>query len=528
MKQTPFLSWFTPSLALLLASVPQFLHSAHSATPVTAGLVAYYPFDGDTRDLSGSANHGVVHNAGFEANGIRGSSCLRCDGTASTYVRVPRSDSLEPQDAMSISLWVKGAHGEQFGTLLRKAGNMESGYFIRRRTPEYTDQRARFETSWPTSDTPYPDLPTNQWTHLVVTFSREVGVVSVFLNGQLANTTALTQPLQHTSDLYIGGAAVHWMDGGFNGLIDELAIYNRALTVAEVAALNAWGTDSLVPDIAWWRMENRYTGRIEDATGKGHTAAIVGAPAFGYAPEIGQPFIHFDGESLLRVEDSDDLDLTGDWTMMFWTKPIIPGTGGYNMCVSKARSMNDQDGGYAVNSVVDSEQIRVTIYKANFDNWNVDAGPVSKGQWNHIAAMFDSRSQTVQVFLNGTLAVSSGTLGPVKANGYPLFLGAGLSSDGQTPENMSRNALADVRVYGRRLSAEAIRMLHEQTAGPFIAVVPAVVWETTGTDGYMLEGSANPGGPWNLVTSSQYTVGSRVLVVPEPLGSLQFFRLRKP
>jgi hypothetical protein len=62
-----------------------------------------------------------------------------------------------------------------------------------------------------------------------------------YVNGVEVSQTNSSLPLLHSGDLFIGGATVHYYDGGFNGLIDEFRIYNRALSAQEVQTLYALG-----------------------------------------------------------------------------------------------------------------------------------------------------------------------------------------------------------------------------------------------------------------------------------------------
>src|SRR5580700_11950471 len=102
---------------------------------LTNGLVAYYPFDGNANDASGNGNNGTVVNATFQTNGPNGSMALEFAGNTSSYVIVPESASLEPTNALSISMWCYGvpgqACGDGWGTILRKANNCVAGYFFK-------------------------------------------------------------------------------------------------------------------------------------------------------------------------------------------------------------------------------------------------------------------------------------------------------------------------------------------------------------------------------------------------------------
>ena len=76
-------------------------------------------------------------------------------------------------------------------------------------------------------------LPLNTWTHLAVTFG--AGTLRLYVNGVQVGTQAVSGTLRTSADaLTIGGNGV-WSEW-FAGLIDEVRIYNRALTQAEIQA----------------------------------------------------------------------------------------------------------------------------------------------------------------------------------------------------------------------------------------------------------------------------------------------------
>jgi len=113
--------------------ISSFPSTSRAPAPIVStlnkGLVAYYPFNGNANDQSGNGNNGNVFGAVFETYSP-GQTALRFDGTAATFVVIPRSASLEPQDAITLSLWCQGVPGMQSGTILRKADNCGAGYSI--------------------------------------------------------------------------------------------------------------------------------------------------------------------------------------------------------------------------------------------------------------------------------------------------------------------------------------------------------------------------------------------------------------
>jgi len=237
MRNSPLLTAATVSAGLLAVVLG-------SRADLSQGLVAYYPFDGNANDASGNGHNGIIYGATFQTNVAGHAIALSCNGTPSTYVRVPRSASLEPANAISISFWCNGVPGSgaNYGTILRKADGCQPGVIIR--TAGYRpDITPRFKFDLPDPCT-YGDvnaafLPCSNsvWQHFAATYSRTSGWIKTYVNGLEINQTPFAMNLQHSGDLFIGGATVGADDGGFNGLIDDLRIYNRELSASEVAQL---------------------------------------------------------------------------------------------------------------------------------------------------------------------------------------------------------------------------------------------------------------------------------------------------
>ena len=77
-------------------------------------------------------------------------------------------------------------------------------------------------------------VPLNTWTHIAATF--DGATLRIFHNGQLSASQASTGAIDVASGvLRIGGNSV-WPNEGFPGVIDEVRIYNRALSATEIQA----------------------------------------------------------------------------------------------------------------------------------------------------------------------------------------------------------------------------------------------------------------------------------------------------
>ncbi len=215
---------------------------------VSTGLVAYYPFNGNANDASGNGNNGTVVNAAFQTNGPNNEVALRFAGNTSSYVMVPESSTLEPSDALSISMWCNGVQGQAcgfgWGTILRKSAACQAGYLIRG-----CNGGTGFEIDGPNVSSgglqisaAFQTFTGTNWQHIVGTYSAADGVLKTYENGVLINQTPLTTQLSQSGDLYIGGANVAGDNGGFNGSINEVRIYNRALSASDVQQLYQAGS----------------------------------------------------------------------------------------------------------------------------------------------------------------------------------------------------------------------------------------------------------------------------------------------
>jgi PKD repeat protein len=225
--------------------------SAGSPTvPSDAGLVAAYGFDepGDNLafDASGNANDGVLSGPVRTSDGQFGSA-LAFDGL-DDWLTVADHATLDLSNGMTLEAWVKPSALSGWRTVLLKeaAGGLAYALYAHDNAPR---PAAYINTGG--GDLPAPGaavLATGSWSHLVTTY--DGARLRLFVNGVEAASTAASGPLVQSGDpLRIGGNGV-WGEY-FSGLIDEVRVYNRALSSAEIQAdmaapVNAGG--AVAPD----------------------------------------------------------------------------------------------------------------------------------------------------------------------------------------------------------------------------------------------------------------------------------------
>ncbi|QDV25589.1 alkaline phosphatase D family protein [Aureliella helgolandensis] len=251
-----------------------------TATPDTGilqDLRAYWSFDGDTKNRSklGSRLDGeLIGGATVNSNeGVRGGA-LHLSRSLGQHLSVSRSMLDDNAPSYTVSSWIRPAslpdHGSQDRCFilesnvtnhcnLPKASN--SGYAISVGLRACTDADKINLQLYTETLVPQPAgsqrSPSSKpqggfdcllerslfsdWTHVAVTFDSEH--LQLYINGELGNVYALpiTGPIAELGGLVIGG---HRAGEGrnFDGLIDEVAIWNRVLSASEIAAIYDRGT----------------------------------------------------------------------------------------------------------------------------------------------------------------------------------------------------------------------------------------------------------------------------------------------
>ena len=224
------------------------------------GLVAHYTFDEDAgyfaehhsghaaRDMSGKNNKGLIYGARYVANGK--GSCLVLDGV-DDYVDCGNGPSLNLTKEVTLEAWVQPdgfpAEGKEPGIL----GKALSSFIL----TYYGEGGCYFYVNEGKNNLRMTMLP-GTWHHVVATF--DGGQMNVYQDGKLEYARSIkVDKIREGKNFYIGcmvgddrtdQGPKHPRTAFFAGKIDEVKVYNRALSAAEVKASfdrGAQGPDKL-------------------------------------------------------------------------------------------------------------------------------------------------------------------------------------------------------------------------------------------------------------------------------------------
>jgi hypothetical protein len=219
------------------------LQSRHVAD-ISSGLVAYYPFNGNTNDESGHNLHGTITGLTLIANrlGVL-NSAYRFDGIDDSIL-LPDLSRFMDGNSMTVSAWVNQT-GNKKSTIISN----NSAFFT---SLSMGIEQGGFGQYGVTSSHAEVQLNSQrilegQWTHLTLAYDGYAAMI--YFNGELFNSQSLVGKLNITQLFQIGhDAFLENNDSYWQGKIDELRIYNRALSLLDIRQLYQYdGTTDHLP-----------------------------------------------------------------------------------------------------------------------------------------------------------------------------------------------------------------------------------------------------------------------------------------
>jgi hypothetical protein len=213
-------------LLLLISGISHADLVGHWRLDEGAGTIAY--------DSSGHANDGVLEGNTQWDQGVLGGA-IKGNGT-NTFVRVPHSPSLTIRNAITVALWLSG--GVPAYCPISKGGWLDA-YAIRFDGRQGRERKLNWRGRInPPSLESGAELPEDEWVHVAVTFDVDApgNNQRIYINGDLDAANRSDNPLStNTHDVRLGAEAVNNTSRGyFNGMLDDIRIYNTALSADQI------------------------------------------------------------------------------------------------------------------------------------------------------------------------------------------------------------------------------------------------------------------------------------------------------
>ncbi len=442
---------------------------AQPTQPNQSGLVGYWKFDEDTgktaKDWSGNGKTATLNSIAEPSTATSGwtskgkmSRALNFDGTNDYVSTLLPLNSLS---AMTISWWEKTSVDTQAAGVI-SADNGSSGRFIIQENsggsigPVYADGPV-FPADFSVI---LGDGVWHMYTLTVSSFSS--GTWRLYRDGVLFLTTTgySFTPSSQTLEL---GTHVSGVGGYWTGSMDDVRVYNRALSTSEVLALyKTTGNITKQVDenglIGYWKFDEGATNKAADSSGNNHRGILKfmsdpATPTSGWtnAGKFGRA-VAFDGsDDYVDLGSSSLIAALPRATVSVWIKPNAASLGAQGKGIYSESNV----GGTVYHLGLGSGKLYFSIYRGGTWYDAISSSVLTVGNWYHVVGVLGPNGMTA--YINGVQDGTNGNTLPSDFSISSVLVGNFLNAGAYEFDGV----IDDVRVYNRALSVTEIQVLYQ-------------------------------------------------------------------
>ncbi len=441
------------------------------------GLVAHWKFDGNLKDSSPFQNDGQAvggKNGITFVEGVNGKG-VRLDGKS--YISVKDSISLDLTDQFTFSFWV-------YKEDMRKKVDMDGGvpYIMKNPEPDEDYPYGIYEWWTLTPGITFCDesgaddihsekqVDIQKWSML--TFTYDGSTMKIYMDKELVKSELVSTSLIKSSQpLYIGFGHFMTVDNYFKGVLDDMKVYNTALSYSEVEDLFDV-TASKAPGKALINKPNslvayyKFEDSLSDLSGFKNNGTAIKASNFKYVNGIAGKGVKFSGSSYIEVKDSDSLDLERGFTFGLWVfkdkspknQPLFTKYGESHTKSNPSYSLIDWNSGQYLSLANFDEEGEPEEFRTELTN------EVQDGRWFYYTATYSGKTgdeeagpddNTVKLYINGKLVSTTEFSGDISNSSGPLWIG------GTTDGLFFKGIIDEFRIYNYALSPTEVNNLYK-------------------------------------------------------------------
>ena len=387
-------------------------------------------------DGAGSNSGALIGNTTWSTDTPDGSGAsLSFDGSGD-YVRVSDHSSLHLAGQLTLMAWVKETAIGQYAKVISR----RSGYYF-----YFLGVDNGYPYGGIGDDVTYTVtgksllMSLDRWNHLALVYDDAVDRMFLHFDGT-ERMTPVMQSLPATVgvDLSIGadseGAAGH-----FTGDVDDVAVYDMALSDAEIRSLLAGPTH---PNRV---VSYGFNGDATDGGPGGHDGTLVGGTYTTDRFGLPNAALRLDGNDYVQVADHPDLRLTGGLTLAAWIRERSSGT--YAKIISR-RAGNyfyflGVDNGRPYGGIGDGSSYTVTRKSI----------AMIPDRWHFVAFVYDDATNSMRIYFDGSLDETAVAVSLPLLPGVDLTIGA----DNEGSQHFFTGSIDGVAIYDQALTVDQIR-----------------------------------------------------------------------
>ncbi len=461
------------------------INTPSSFDSINNNLVAYWTFDGanltpNVRDTSGNGKHGYFQYFGATSTVVRQGKvgqALTFDGNVTSIglISNPITTVSNPSSSCAwaynkdltvspagwnqtfLNFYIDASNGIRMGSIVND-GKLFVSYRSGATAKGSQSSSAVFSN--------------NTWVHVCYVF--DGNNVDLYKDGLSIATSTNTDSPGGASVL---GARDDQGNGNWYGYLDDIRVYNRALSATEIKKvydssksgkqnISFPGPSNLNQGlVGWWTFDGPdMIQNVKDKSGNGNNGAMIGFTSTSTAVKAGKvgQGLKFDGrDDYITISNTSSIQniWDGGGTISYWVNPKSAGEGEAGFWIGKNWVL------FAFSSHFVGEtgfEFNVT-FSGNTGKWkyNGTTPPISFNKWHHIVLSYNSDDTTnvPSLYIDGIFYQLPTAITPIGTRSDDSASAAIIG--GNTAGSRTSNGLMDdIRIYNRALSATEVRQLY--------------------------------------------------------------------
>jgi len=508
------------SLLLLLATAGQ-AQTVPSYVP-SNGLVGWWPFNANATDESGNGNNGTVNGATLTVDRFGNPNQAYVFDGVNDYINCGNILAINNQSQVSFSAWIKYNSIINSSRIIgqEQSNNSTNGLALGLNNFAGVNNSLKGVVRNGSSSLGYTGAvlqPLNYY-HVAMVFNGNEPVnadrLKLYINGVIQNITIQnllpTTTPSNIFETWIGGTAPVSNDAPFHGELDDIGIWNRALTQQEITNLYTASTPTTTPCsplasnlmtglVGYWP----FCGNANDESGNGNNGvnngAVLTTDRFGNSNEA----YSFDGVSsyINLGHNASLLRSNASFSFSYWTN-----LNSYNPSFASTIISNRSGSIGSIIQITGVSAVQGTgkpAITAGASNFVVNQQSISASNWTHIIHTYDYNSLQFKTYIDGVLS-NSATLNHFTENAiqdHTIGREPLLSPPGGGNAYALDGKLDDIALWNRVLTQNEITQLYTGS--------PCITYQTiTVTDTLIINA--------NLTGINPVTFQNSILVYPNP------------
>jgi hypothetical protein len=445
----------------LLAQVPSYVP--------TNGLVSYWPFSGNANDQSGNGNNGTVNGATLTTDRFGNTnSAYNFNGSSTVQDYLIANNPISNQESFTISYWVSRAdiNFTKYHLMINDNSNSTGTYeLFSRNDTIYFRNFAGVPGAGVNFDLKQRvQIPNNSAFNVCVTSDNNV--TKLFINGIQYQQTSIQKIKPILGLIYFGKHPNFNIqsNNSFNGKLDDIGIWNRALTQQEITNMyngvtysdtcNAVSGSLTQGLVGYWP----FCGNANDDSGNGNNGVVNGATLTTDRFGNNNSAYFFDG---LNDEIRANVNITQNITVSCWVKSLFTANDFptfFNFYSSLSNYPWVFYGQASYNTNIGSRYVTLNSSSSPIFSDNV-SNVLSLNNWQFVTIVVDSAMNKHKLYVNGIL-INENTFQGLHQFADKIMFGSQGQSAGQLTNFY--DSLDDIGIWNRALTQQEITQLYNQ------------------------------------------------------------------